>query len=41
MTSGASGGAISGLAALFGVSYDGKVDTQVHNSYLNVEKDPR
>lgn len=30
-----------GLAALFGVSYDGKVDTQVHNSYLNVEKDPR
>jgi type 1 glutamine amidotransferase len=30
-----------GLAALLGVSYDGKVDTQVHNSYLNVEKDPR
>ena len=30
-----------GLAALFGVSYDGKVDAQVHNSYLNVEKDPR
>jgi hypothetical protein len=30
-----------GLAELFGVSYDGKVDTQVHNSYLNVEKDPR
>jgi Hypothetical glycosyl hydrolase 6/Beta-galactosidase trimerisation domain len=30
-----------GLAQLFGVSYDGKVDAQVHNSYLNVEKDPR
>ncbi len=30
-----------GLSELFGVSYDGKVDTGVHNSYLNVEKDPR
>ena len=30
-----------GLADLFGASYDGKVDTQVHNSYLNIEKDPR
>ena len=29
-----------GLAKLFGVSYDGKIDTQVHNSYLNVEKNP-
>ncbi len=24
-----------------GISYAGSVDTQVHNSYLNVEKDPR
>jgi hypothetical protein len=30
-----------GLADLFGASYDGKVDAQVHNSYLNIEKDPR
>lgn len=30
-----------GLASLFGVSYDGKVDTQVHNSYLNVEKNAK
>lgn len=29
-----------GLAGLFGVSYDGKIDTQLHNSYLNVEKNP-
>ncbi len=29
-----------GLAELFGVSFDGKIDTQVHNSYLNVEKNP-
>ncbi len=27
-----------GLAALFGASYDGKIDTQLHNSYLNIEK---
>jgi len=30
-----------GLAQLFGASYDGKVDTQVHNSYLTVEKNPK
>jgi hypothetical protein len=30
-----------GLASLFGASYDGAVDTQVHNSYLNIEKDSR
>ncbi len=30
-----------GLAELFGVSYDGKIDTPLHNSYLNLEKDPR
>ncbi len=27
-----------GLADLFGASYDGKVDTHVQNSYLNIEK---
>jgi hypothetical protein len=27
-----------GLAALFGASFDGKVDTHVQNSYLNIEK---
>jgi hypothetical protein len=27
-----------GLAELFGASYDGKVDTHVQNSYLNIEK---
>jgi hypothetical protein len=27
-----------GLAALFGASYDGKVDTHLQNSYLNIEK---
>ena len=27
-----------GLAALFGASFDGKIDTHVQNSYLNVEK---
>ena len=30
-----------GLAALFGISFDGSIDTQLHNSYLNVEKNPR
>jgi hypothetical protein len=29
-----------GLASLFGASFDGKIDTNVHNSYLNVDKDP-
>ena len=29
-----------GLAALFGASYGGHVDTNVHNSYLNVDADP-
>jgi len=29
-----------GLAGLFGASFDGKIDTNVHNSYLNIEKDP-
>jgi hypothetical protein len=27
-----------GLASLFGVSFDGAIDTGLHNSYLNVEK---
>jgi hypothetical protein len=27
-----------GLAALFGASFTGKADTNVHNSYLNIEK---
>jgi hypothetical protein len=30
-----------GLASLFGVSFAGKVDARVQNSYLNVEKDPQ
>jgi hypothetical protein len=30
-----------GLASLFGASFDGRVDTNVHNSYLNIEKDPQ
>ena len=29
-----------GLASLFGVSYGSKIDTQLHNSYLNIEKNP-
>jgi hypothetical protein len=29
-----------GLAALFGVSFGGSIDTQLHNSYLNIEKNP-
>ncbi|MCU1329541.1 MAG: Beta-galactosidase trimerization domain protein [Bryobacterales bacterium] len=27
-----------GLAALFGASFDGKIDTQLHNSYLDIGK---
>ena len=30
-----------GLASLFGASYAGRVDTDVHNSYLNVDRDPK
>ncbi len=30
-----------GLAPLFGATFDGRVDSDVHNSYLNVEKDPK
>jgi hypothetical protein len=30
-----------GLASLFGASFDGKVETDIHNSYLNIEKDPQ
>ena len=30
-----------GLASLFGASFDGRVDTNVHNSYLNIERDPQ
>ncbi len=30
-----------GLASLFGAKFEGRVDTDVHNSYLNVDKDPR
>ena len=30
-----------GLASLFGASFEGKIDTGVHNSYLNIEKDPQ
>ena len=29
-----------GLASVFGASFTGKADTDVHNSYLNVDKDP-
>jgi Hypothetical glycosyl hydrolase 6/Beta-galactosidase trimerisation domain len=30
-----------GLAPLFGASFDGRIDSNVHNSYLNVEKNPK
>jgi Hypothetical glycosyl hydrolase 6/Beta-galactosidase trimerisation domain len=30
-----------GLASLFGAKFEGRVDADVHNSYLNVDKDPR
>ena len=30
-----------GLGPLFGASFAGKVDIEVHNSYLNVDKDPQ
>ena len=30
-----------GLASLFGASFAGRIDTDVHNSYLNVDKDPQ
>ena len=30
-----------GLASLFGASYAGRVDADVHNSYLNVDRDPK
>ena len=41
MTNGACGGKISGWPRCSAFRIDGKIDTQVHNSYLNVEKDPR
>lgn len=30
-----------GLAKLFGASFDGRIDTNLHNSYLNIEREPR
>src|SRR5581483_11676556 len=30
-----------GLAQLFGASFEGRVDHDIHNSYLNIDKDPQ
>jgi hypothetical protein len=30
-----------GLASLFGASFDGRVDNNLHNSYLSIDKDPQ
>jgi hypothetical protein len=30
-----------GLASLFGASFAGRIENDVHNSYLNIDKDPK